>query len=469
VRVLTRLSRRIVLVSLFFGGVVAAIELMPKLPVGLERAIISRWIPPHSVDDVEQRRCELAPATWMLARPPWMKIYAYDETTLKSLNVAAPGLWHPLYAGLNPGIGQSAILHTKLDGLGTRSTYLVRVADSGPCGLTQAIWEPPRGVRLAAATLEAVIFSALIAALGLLVLLRPLLVRIEHLRKASARVGATQGYVAVDDGLRDELSEVGTSLTRAHERVRADTIRLEARHQALEQYVSDVVHDLRTPIASLQLSLELAADATRDPVVAKLLSRALIDAVYQDALVRNLRIACRLRDGWNLQADDAKVDLTHTLEQVVARERVLARRRGIALEMAYPDGPVYARCDPVAAEQALGNVVRNAVAYGDRGGHVSVLLTATAARAFSVVVVDDGPGVPPEDLPRLRERTFRSDEARQRDPMGSGLGLAITSEVCSRCRWQLAFAPNEPHGLRVVITGEALASETGQTRAAAGR
>jgi signal transduction histidine kinase len=73
--------------------------------------------------------------------------------------------------------------------------------------------------------------------------------------------------------------------------------------------------------------------------------------------------------------------------------------------------------------------------------------------AFTLSVADDGPGVPPAEMPRLGERTFRSDEARQRDPRGSGLGLAITSEVCSRCGWKLGFDRELPRGLRVTLQG----------------
>ena len=69
------------------------------------------------------------------------------------------------------------------------------------------------------------------------------------------------------------------------------------------------------------------------------------------------------------------------------------------------------------------------------------------------MISDDGPGVPPAELPRLAERTFRSDEARKRDPRGGGLGLAITNEICQRAGWTLTFEPVEPRGLGVRIEG----------------
>jgi signal transduction histidine kinase len=106
------------------------------------------------------------------------------------------------------------------------------------------------------------------------------------------------------------------------------------------------------------------------------------------------------------------------------------------------------------AEQALANLVHNAVAHGDPGGHVAILLEETASKeTFTLTVVDDGPGVPPADLPKIGDRTFRTDEARRRDPKGGGLGLAITQEVCSRAGWIMTLAAEEPRGLRATIEG----------------
>ena len=122
-----------------------------------------------------------------------------------------------------------------------------------------------------------------------------------------------------------------------------------------------------------------------------------------------------------------------------------------------PDAPVIVRCNPAMAEQALANLVHNAVAHGEPGGHVAVLLASEAGR-FTLTVVDDGPGVAPVDLPRLGERTFRGDEARRRDPRGSGLGLAISGEVCRRAGWTLGLTAELPRGLRATITGPTLAT-----------
>jgi two-component system sensor histidine kinase BaeS len=130
----------------------------------------------------------------------------------------------------------------------------------------------------------------------------------------------------------------------------------------------------------------------------------------------------------------------------------LAEQEGMSLELATPDRPVFVAADPIALEQALVNVLENAVVHGGQGGRVAALLERTPS-GFRLTIVDDGPGVEPDDLPRLFERNFRADGADARHARGGGLGLAITHEVCRRLDYTLTFSREEPSGLRVTITG----------------
>ena len=98
-------------------------------------------------------------------------------------------------------------------------------------------------------------------------------------------------------------------------------------------------------------------------------------------------------------------------------------------------------------------MIQNAAIYVDDGGHVAIVVRGDDDAAFTIDVRDDGPGVPPPELPRLGTGTFRSDQARQRDPRGRGIGLAITAEVCRHFGWTLSFHALEPRGLGVRIHG----------------
>ena len=104
-------------------------------------------------------------------------------------------------------------------------------------------------------------------------------------------------------------------------------------------------------------------------------------------------------------------------------------------------------------EQALGNLVHNGLRHGRQGGNVTVHLKEAGAGAFELRVLDDGPGLSAEQLARLGQRRWRSEEARQRRPEGRGLGAAIARDVFERHGWSLTFSSEEGAGLTATIEG----------------
>jgi signal transduction histidine kinase len=458
VKIWRGLGKRILLGSILCGliGLFVSQALMRRTA---RDAILAGVVPyvRNLLESGELARCEANPAHWSIRLRQGVRVDAYDEATLTSANPDAPSLDRGLYERLTNG--EPSPLRLARPPGEHAGVMMLRTADSGPCSLVQVTW-PPRplaGRRFWYILLVgAVVVMALATGLGFVAVVRPLTSRIERLRTAAGNVGAQDGFVSARDERKDELGELSSMLDGAHERIRRDAGQLQDRQRALERYLSDVAHDLRTPIASLQIALEQAGQLAKDEDTKTLMKSALKDVVYLAGLTDNLRLACRLRDGWDPAAGNPSVDLTDTVLRVARRADLFAKNRGISFESSRPDGPLVVRCDAIAAEQAITNLVENAIAYGDPGGHVALLLETNGTAGFRLVVIDDGPGVLPVELPRLGERTFRSDEARQRDPSGSGLGLAITSEICSRCSFRLAFAREEPRGLRVTIDGPAL-------------
>ena len=115
-----------------------------------------------------------------------------------------------------------------------------------------------------------------------------------------------------------------------------------------------------------------------------------------------------------------------------------------------PDPPLVAPSDHTLLEQALSNLVDNAIRYNHAGGHVAVLLDR-AGDGFVLSVTDDGSGVMDEELSRLTTRWFRGSESRTRRPDGKGLGLAIATESVKRVGLALTFARPGETGLRAEI------------------
>lgn len=253
---------------------------------------------------------------------------------------------------------------------------------------------------------------------------------------------------------RDEVAELAGELQRSRVRDREQMEALRRRDDALTAYVANTTHDLMLPITVLQghlVSLQRqVGDAPEGP-------RHLVDASLEEAhhvtsIVQNLSAAAKLEAG-DPHLVFHSVDLSGVVERVAARHLPIATQKQVSLEHAVPSRPVRVHGDTTLIEQAVSNLVHNAVRYNRRGGHVALVLEAGADSTFRLRVLDDGPGIPPEELARVTERRFRGGDARSRHPHGLGLGLHIVRDVVERHGFQLRFRNREDGGLEVEVTG----------------
>lgn len=399
--------------------------------------------------------CQANPAAFTYVGPGIATTWAYGAD-LSPVNPAAPALDAvDKELARKIAVGQ---VDTHLHGITGGGVVVARIADQGPCQVLGASFPAPRAIAalFRVAALAASILTGVGALLTWFLAVRPLVRRVHALRLSASLVGSESGYTSPaaegDVAGADDLDELGRELDRAHRRIRRDAAILEEKRHDLRRHVENIAHDLKTPMSSLQLLLEQAAAAVVPGApLSDVVTGAIRDVVYLGGLVSNLRLAAVLEGGFTPRTQP-HCPLVAIVDRATSRVSLLARRRGVELAVALPDEPVLVDTDPLAAEQAITNVVENAVVHGATGGHVSVLVS-TRGSAFEIRVMDDGPGVVDSDLPRLGERTFRADAARRRDGRGQGLGLAITREVCRHFGWTLAFSKLTPQGLSVSIRG----------------
>lgn len=420
---------------------------------------ISALLPQY--DAISRAECERDPARFGRDTGAEIRVDVFDGETLRPAAADAQPLDPVLLARLQAGETSPTRMYwfEPWGGAGLR-----RLAPAGPCALAQLRWRtdrPERQTLLAVILGFAVLSVAAAVVLASFFAVRPLTQRLQRLRGAAQQVGRQAGYASAGDPEADDLGQLSTLLDEAHARIASDASRMQARQVALEQHLGNIAHDLRTPLTALQMALEQLAPLQSSADGDRLARGAIGDVVYMGALIDNLHLACRLQEGADPLHGDPRVDLAALVDQVTRRFAALGKLRAIEVHGARPDAAVWARCNPAMAEQALANLVHNAVSHGEPGGHVAVVLEASA-EAFTLTVVDDGPGVAPADLPKIGERTFRSDEARRRDPKGSGLGLAISGEVCRRAGFALTLASEEPRGLRATIRGSRTSSTVSQ-------
>jgi len=278
----------------------------------------------------------------------------------------------------------------------------------------------------------------------------PVIGRLRRLGDAVRQSAASHYATPVSTAGRDEVSALASAFNEAGQEVRSHLIDLQAREQALREFVANTTHDVATPLTVLQghlaaLDADLASAEHREHVRA-----AVQEAHYMGSLLRNLGAATTL-DGAAREVTLSPVDFSALVERVVARHRPVARTAGVELNAAVPDPPLVSPSDPTLLDQALSNLVDNAVRYNRAGGHVAVLLDHTD-RGFVLSVTDDGPGVSDEELAHLTNRWFRGSEARTRRPDGKGLGLAIVAESVGRLGLGLRFSRPDGGGLRADIS-----------------
>jgi signal transduction histidine kinase len=211
------------------------------------------------------------------------------------------------------------------------------------------------------------------------------------------------------------------------------------------------------PLTVLQGHLsQLRKEAAEGTDGARRLAAAAEEAHYLGSLLQNLSAAAKLETQGAVERHP--FDLSALIERVVERHRPVAQAAGIALDHAIPEAPLWTEGDVTLVEQAVGNVVHNAIRHNRGGGRVAVVLDEDGADRFRVRVADDGPGVPADEMARLGERRFRTADARQRHPEGLGLGLSITRDVAERHGFELSFASGGTGGLVVELRGPARAN-----------
>ncbi len=260
---------------------------------------------------------------------------------------------------------------------------------------------------------------------------------------AARAIGAGRLEVRVADAMGTRRDEIGV-LAREFD---AMAERLRALLAGRERLLRDVSHELRSPLARLQVALGLARQPGAD--VALQLERIEREAGRLEALIAQVLRLSRL-DAAAEQGRYETVDLGELVRSVAHDAQIEADPAGAAVRVEVPAAPVQVRGDPELLRSAIENVVRNAVRYTDPGCGVVIHCTVAGARA-RISVRDHGPGVPEADLERIFEPFYRVADDRTRTSGGDGIGLAITARVLRSHEGSVHARNPEDGGLEVVL------------------
>jgi len=210
-----------------------------------------------------------------------------------------------------------------------------------------------------------------------------------------------------------------------------DITELERLESVRRDFVSNVSHELKTPLTAIRGYVETLLDAgpIDGPTRGRFLRKIRRQSNRLGALVSDLLTLSRIES--STEPPEEVLDLRLAAAEVLNLLGPASEERGIELVAEFPDEAGRVRGEEEAVRQALSNLVDNAVKYSSAGGRVVVRLQAQSGRAV-LEVEDRGPGIASEHLDRIFERFYRVDRARSRELGGTGLGLAIVKNVARR-------------------------------------
>ena len=208
-------------------------------------------------------------------------------------------------------------------------------------------------------------------------------------------------------------------------------------------FISNLSHELRTPLASLRAVVETLQDgALADPPAAnRFLSRAEHEVDTMTQMVEELLELSRIESG-RVPLRLSPTTIHKLLQTPIERFRGQARRDDIEITLEVADALPLVLADAERVQQVVNNLLHNALKFTPKSGRITVQAyhidaappavrrkVADALPCLVIAVSDNGPGIAPEDLPRIFERFYKSDRARTRGSSGTGLGLAIARHI----------------------------------------
>ena len=280
-------------------------------------------------------------------------------------------------------------------------------------------------------------FAALLA----VVVSQPLGDDVRHLESAVRRIEMGDRSVRVDSLRGDELGHVGRAIDDLVRRLTELENERSAGEDARRTLLSNIGHDLRSPLAALQAAIEALVDGVA-PDPQRYLRSMQHDVEALGSLIDDLYLLSRL-DAGQLDLERVPIDLVELADDAVESLAPTAAAAGVRVVLEAGDA-VHVLASPVSLARVIRNLVDNGIRHAPAGSTVRV--TVTAERGALVRVTDDGPGFPDDFRDHAFERFTRSDPSRTRQSGGGGLGLAIARGL------------DEAHGGEIWIEDSANAS-----------
>jgi two-component system, OmpR family, sensor histidine kinase BaeS len=292
-------------------------------------------------------------------------------------------------------------------------------------------------------------FSVLAVLLGILALVIGLML-VRRVVAPLAEVIAAAGQIS-EGNLTARVKASGpTDLRALSDSFNQMAESLDRSDRERRELLAIVAHELRTPLSVLRGRLEGIVDGIY-PADDAHIAGVLEETYLLERLVEDLRLFT-LAETRQLHLDMKEVDLAEIARHSVDLFCAEAEEKKIQLNITAESEPFLLEADPQRMEQAIGNLVGNALRYVPENGRIDVTVNRLVTGTLVLTVSDNGPGVQEADLPRIFDRFWRADSARTRQSGGSGLGLAIAKELVEAQGGKIGAHNRMGGGLEVVLS-----------------
>jgi len=240
----------------------------------------------------------------------------------------------------------------------------------------------------------------------------------------------------------DEIAKLGDDVNRL-------SSALSEHETARKRWMSDMAHELRTPLAIISGELEAMSDGVR-PMNREQLDSVRDEVSHLSALIDDLR-NLTLTDSGALAYKMQRVDLNEMVQ--LTADAFQGQAVGKALDLSYsgPEQAINLQGDERRLRQLLRNLLDNAVRYTDSGGKISVMLKKHKQQA-QLIISDSAPGASQDECEHLFDRLYRLEGSRNRNSGGSGLGLSICRNIVEAHGGQITAQPGPDGGLLITTT-----------------
>lgn len=244
---------------------------------------------------------------------------------------------------------------------------------------------------------------------------------IRKILKKMQEIAADDAEVDFAIQTSDEIGALSDVLTKMFSRFR--TI-----HEEEQQFISNVSHDLRSPLTSIKGYLEAIQDGTIPPELeGKYLGIVINETNRLTSLTQNL-LTLNSLDYKKEQLERTRFDINKVIRQVLLTFEQRCQQKEILFNLTFCEETGFVSADLLKIQQVLYNLIDNAIKFSFQDSVIDISTIQRYGKLF-ISIRDYGEGIPPESLDKIWNRFYKSDSSRGRDKKGTGLGLAIVRDI----------------------------------------